>query len=184
VKSLLMRVAAAILPLLLAACASGPKFTEVQRSFPALRSGEARIFLYRSASPVGAALQPTIRLNGQAVGSLAPGGFLFVDRPAGTFTVTAATEAESTVQFTARGGDSVYVEMSMSMGVLVWRPQLRVRGSEALSDLAGLAYVGAVPVVPGSPASGGRPERSAAPPGRPAAPVTMDDLSGLLPPGR
>lgn len=169
------------LSLLLAACASGPKYNEVQASFPRLREGEGRIFFYREASPIGAALRPDVKLGGQAVGTSVPGSFFFVDRPAGRHVATAATEAESRVDVDVRAGGTAYVRVAMTMGVLVYRPELQVRGAaEATQALPNLAYVGSVPATRGQAAApaapGGSPARTPAP-----APVTMDDLRGLLP---
>lgn len=180
----------ASLPLLLAACAaSGPKFSEVQASFPAQRSGEGRIFVYRELG-MGGAVQPEIKLNGQPVGAPEPGSFFFVDRPAGKYTASARTEVESSVDFTLVPGEATYVNLAITMGLLVGHPHLSVRApAEAMAAIGGLAYIGAVPVVRGQQAVAGAPasaSAAAAAPGparqaKPASGVTMDDLRGLLP---
>jgi hypothetical protein len=187
-----LRLAAtACLALLLVACAAtGPKFAEVEASLPVLRTGEGRIILFRENSGVGAAVRPEIRLNGMAVGSLQPGSFLFVDRPAGRYTASARTEAEATVEFELGDGETAYVSMRIQMGLFVGRPQLTVHPAvSGAAALASLAYVGSIPLVPGvvNPVTAGavRGGTRQAPqaPQQPArqGPVTMDDLRGLLP---
>src|SRR5262249_52884699 len=70
------------LGLALGACASGPKFTEIESTFPPLDPSQGRIFIYRTAI-LGAAVQPSVKLNGEVVGAAVPDGFFFVDRPPG-----------------------------------------------------------------------------------------------------
>ena len=76
--------AAVPLMLLLAGCATGPKYTEVVSTLPSLTPSEGRIYFYRP-SALGAAVQPEIKLNGQKVGTAKPHGFYFVDRAPGLF---------------------------------------------------------------------------------------------------
>jgi hypothetical protein len=51
--------------LLMAGCASGPKYSELAAKTPAMKAGEGRIYFYRDASMFGAAVQPDLRLNGR-----------------------------------------------------------------------------------------------------------------------
>jgi hypothetical protein len=182
-------VATACLSLLLAACAAtGPKFAEVESSLPQMRAGEGRVFFFRENTPVGAAVRPDVRLNGEVVGAPTPGSFFFVDGPAGRYTADARTESESTVQFDLGAGESAYVSLQINMGFLVGRPQLIVHAPvSGAAALTGLAYIGNIPLVPGSagPVTAG-PVRPRSAPGSEPLPVrqgkvTMDDLRGLLP---
>jgi hypothetical protein len=186
--------AAACVALLLAACAAtGPKFAEVEASLPRLRAGEGRIFVFRSNSPVGAALSPDVRINGEVAGTPQVGSFFFVDRPAGHYTASARTESESTVDFVLGEGQTVYVSLHISMGILVGRPQLLMHPPETgTSVMRGMAYIGSIPLVPGRPdpiTAGAVPGGTArAKPTQPvqaqsarSGAVTMDDLRGLLP---
>lgn len=188
---------AAFLPPLLAACAAtGPKFTEVEASFPQLRAGQGRIFFYRNPGGMGLALKPDIRLAGVVVGEVEPGGFFFVDRPAGRYRASARTEVENSVDIDLREGESAYVRLSITMGLFAGHPQLTlVNPVEAKGALPQLAYSGTVPLATGrtpAPAatSPGAPIGVAAPaaalPGGnaarpPAGNVSMEDLRGLLP---
>lgn len=178
----------AVMAVLLTGCAAtGPKFSEVQASMPAVRAGEGRIFVFRLNTPIGAALRPDVRVGGMVVGAPQPGSFFFVDRPAGHHAATARTEAESSVEFELAEGESVYISLQINMGVLVGRPQLLlhppVTGASALQDLA---YVGSIPLVPGradpitAGAVRGGTQQQPEPPTRRSA-VTMEDLRGLLP---
>lgn len=175
---------AAIALLLTACAATGPKFIEVQASLPALRVGEGRVFFYRDASTMGAALRPDVRLDGQVVGAPQPGSFFFVDRPAGRHTASARTEAETTVDFDLADGDTVYISMRINMGLMVGRPELTLQppttGPGALHNLA---YIGSIPLVPGrpDPVTAGAVRGGTASQAQRQGRVTMDDLRGLLP---
>ena len=96
----------------LAGCASGPKFSEVSSSILPIPAAEGRIYFFRSSSMMGAALQPDIRLDGEVVGSSKPGGFFYVDRPAGSYTAAAATETEKTITFDLAAGETKYLRTS------------------------------------------------------------------------
>jgi len=103
----------------LAGCASGPKFSEISNSIGPIPAAEGRIYFFRSSSMMGAAIQPDIRLNGQVVGTSKPGGFFYVDRPAGSYTAATSTETEKRVAFTLDAGETKYLRTSPSFGLLV-----------------------------------------------------------------
>jgi hypothetical protein len=112
-------ITAAILAATLASgCASGPTFNEAKSSFVATPQGQGRIFFYRT-TVAGAAVQPSIYLNGDVVGSAVPGGFFYVDRPAGKFEVSASTETENKLSFVVDPGQTRYVRLDMSIGLFV-----------------------------------------------------------------
>jgi len=133
--------AAVPLMLLLAGCATGPKYTEVISTLPSLTPSEGRIYFYRP-SALGAAVQPEIKLNGQKVGTAKPHGFYFVDRAPGDYEVTAATETEKKLTFTLEPRQERYVRLKIQMGLFVGRivPEL-VDKAEAEGDLAGLSFI-------------------------------------------
>ena len=83
---------------------------------PGLKAGQGRIYFLRSSSMFGAAVQPEIRLNGQVVGQSKPGGFFYVDRAAGTYSATTATETENAASFKLDSGEIKYLRTSPSMG--------------------------------------------------------------------
>ena len=130
---------------LMAGCASGVKHSEMAASIPTIKPGEGRIYFLRSASMFGAAIQPDLRLNGQVVGESKPGGFFFVDRPAGKYVASASTETEKTLSFVVDGGETKYVRSSPSMGLMVGRVVLELETPDkAKEDLSSLSYTGDV----------------------------------------
>src|SRR3990172_903452 len=132
---------------LLAGCAAtGVKYTEMKASVPALKPGEGRIYFYRSASMVGAAIQPEIKLNGVTVGSSVPGGVFFVDRPAGNYEASAATEVERKLTFTLATGETKYVRTYPSFGVMVGRINFELlNAAVAEAQLAPLSHTAPTP---------------------------------------
>jgi len=133
----------ASLAAILAACASGPKFQEVIAGTPNLKAGEGRIYFFRSSSMLGAAIQPEIRLNGQVVGNSRPGGFFYLDRPAGNYAASAATETEKSASFVLQSGETKYLRTSPSFGIIVGRIVVELESPEkAKAELLSLSYTG------------------------------------------
>jgi hypothetical protein len=163
----------------LAGCASGPKFSEIQSSLPALKPELGRIFFYRS-SVLGAAIQPNILVNGDVVGEMVPMGFFFVDRSPGNYLVSAATEAEATLPLSLEPNQTQYVRGSISFGAFVGRPSFTLVDSmNALNEMQDLGYVGSTGLHVGA-------MRATAPPDAPVqaladdSSATLKDLEGLL----
>ena len=69
----------------------------------------------------GAAVQPSVRLNGEVVGKATPRGFFYVDRPPGSYVISASTEAERSLSLGLETGDVKYVRLEMQMGIAVGR---------------------------------------------------------------
>lgn len=129
---------------LMGGCASGVKYTEMASAIPTIKPNEGRIFFYRPAAMMGAAVQPDIRLNGEVVGESKPGGFFFVDRPAGQYTASTSTEVEKTVSFSLAPGEVKYLRGSVSFGVMVGRIVLALEDpATAKPELESLSYTGA-----------------------------------------
>jgi len=131
---------------LLAGCATGPKYAEVANSFPQLPAGQGRIWFFRSSVPFGAAIQPDVMLNGAKVGDSVPGGFFFVDRPAGDYEVLLSTEVERKVTFTLEPRQERHIRMSVGLGLIVYRvyPEL-ADPAEADKEIRELSYTGEKP---------------------------------------
>ena len=124
----------------LTGCASGPTFSTISSTIPDLSSNMGRIYFYRSSSPVGAAVQPSIMLNGTKVGDSIPGGVFFKDVSPGNYEVATSTEVKRKLTFTLAARQSRYVETLVGFGFLVGRvhPNLvdpKV-GEKAIQDLA------------------------------------------------
>lgn len=135
--------ALALLAVLAACAASGPKLAEIQSAIPKLKPEEGRIFFYRKSSMMGAAIQPSIKLNGNPVGTSKPGGFFYVDTAPGAMTVSTSTEVERNLTFTLEAGKTRYVRTVISMGVFAGhvQPEL-VDAGDAEKELADTAYIG------------------------------------------
>src|SRR5215468_2972130 len=131
--------------LLLSACASGTKFTEMSATIPAARPDMGRIYFYRTAM-VGLAVQPEVRLNGEKVGKAVPNGFFYVDRPAGNYQVATETEVEKKLTFTLQPGQVRYVRLDISMGFFVGHVYgLLIDEKKAKSEIASMNYIGSAP---------------------------------------
>jgi Protein of unknown function (DUF2846) len=125
---------------LLAGCATGgARYADVNVGAPKLAPDRGRIYFYRSAAIVGVAVQPDIKLNGESVGSAAPGGFFFVDRPRGNYVASSATEVEAKLAFTLAAGETKYVRTSISPGIIVGHMNFElISKSVAEGELASL----------------------------------------------
>jgi hypothetical protein len=133
----------AALALLAGCAATGIKYSELKPSMPTLKPGEGRIYFFRSASMLGAAVQPDVKLNGTTVGTSIPGGFFFADRPAGNYEAHASTEVERKVTFTLGTGETKYIRTSPSFGVFIGRINFELANStEAEAELPELSYTG------------------------------------------
>src|SRR5262252_4587989 len=128
---------------LLAGCATGgARYADVNVGAPKLAPDRGRIYFYRSAALVGVVVQPDIKLNGESVGSAAPGGFFFVDRPRGNYVASSATEVESKLAFTLAAGETKYVRTSITPGIIVGHMNFELVGkADAEGELASLNQV-------------------------------------------
>jgi hypothetical protein len=113
-------VLACCLMLFLAACASsGPIFKDAQAKVAPVAADSGRVFFYRPSSMFGAAVQPSIKLNGEKVGESVPGGYFFVDKPAGSYKISTETEVERDLTLVLEPGQTKYVKTHVSMGFAV-----------------------------------------------------------------
>jgi hypothetical protein len=129
--------------MLLAGCAtSGVTYTELQPKLAAPAAGQGRIFIYRT-SVLGAAVQPSVKLNGVVVGSAVPRGFIYLDRPAGDYTISTETEVTRTLSLTLAPGQVRYVKLNIGIGFFVGHvyPEL-VGDTDGKSDIANCHLVG------------------------------------------
>jgi Protein of unknown function (DUF2846) len=128
---------------LLAGCAtSGATYADLQPKLTPPAEGQGRIFIYRTIV-LGAAVQPSVKLNNVVVGSAVPLGFIYLDRPAGDYTISTQTEVERTLSLTLAPGQVRYVRLNISMGFFVGHvyPEL-VDDAEAKVDIAGCHLAG------------------------------------------
>jgi len=92
---------------------------------------------------LGAAIQPSIMLNGTVVGDSKPGGFFFVDQAPGAKEVSISTEVEKKLTFTLERGQTRYVRTVIGFGLLVGRvyPEL-VDNATGEKELEETSYIG------------------------------------------
>lgn len=130
------------LPLLLLGCATGKNFAEMRQSIPPLPPDQGRIFIYRTVV-LGAAVQPSVKVNGQVVGSAKPQGFFYVDRPPGEYRISTETEVLRTLSLTLEPGQVRYVRLGISIGFFVGHvyPEL-VEDAVGQSEIADCRYIG------------------------------------------
>ncbi len=126
----------------LSGCATGPKFEEYASSIPAIPEDSGRIYIYRTAT-FGAAIQPGVKVNGEVVGKAVPQGFFFVDRPAGSYEVSASTEAKRSLSLNLDAGQERYVRLEVKMGLLAGhiKPVL-VDNADGKDEIKKTKYVG------------------------------------------
>jgi hypothetical protein len=139
-----VRAAAAFsILLIVAACATGPKHAEVAATIPTLKADQGRVYFYRSGTMLGAAIQPTILVNGRAVGDSKPGGFFFVDLPPGPVEVSTTTEVEKRATFVLERGQTRYVRTTVGFGLFVGRiyPEL-VDTATGEAEIRDASYIG------------------------------------------
>lgn len=103
----------------LAGCASGPDFKTYTSTLTQPKEGESRIWFYRPGKVFGAAVQPTVYLNGTPVGAAQPGCFFYADRPPGTYELQCTTEWADKAQLTVVENRVDYVRLSMLPGVFI-----------------------------------------------------------------
>jgi hypothetical protein len=140
----LLRMSLALIALtVLSACASGPKYNEVAATFPRPNAADGRIWFYRPGIAFGAGIQPGVILNGTRIGESVPGGFFYVDRPAGNYEVLLSTEVDRKVTFTLAPGQERYIKMTVGLGVIVYRvyPELVDEGV-GRGEIVDTSYIG------------------------------------------
>ena len=99
-------------------CATGgPKYADLNPTIPS-KPDTGRIFVYRTAL-LGAAVQPAVRVNGEAVGNAVPNGFFFIDRAPGDYVISTSTEVDRNLSLTLDKGDTRFVRLNISMGFFV-----------------------------------------------------------------
>jgi hypothetical protein len=122
---------------LMTGCATGPKYSQVKASFPALAPENGRIYFYRVTS-LGAAVQPVVKINGEVIGTAKPSGFFYVDRPPGNYKVETSTEVKRQLSLELDKNQTRYVRLNISIGFFVGHvyPELveDVIGEKEISD--------------------------------------------------
>jgi hypothetical protein len=142
IKFLSSLLPATLLALIITGCASGPRYSALHSTESPVPAGDGRIYIYRTAI-FGAAVQPDVKINDQVVGSAVPGGYFFVDRPAGNYQISSSTEVKRTLSLTLDPAQERYVRLNISMGFFVghvW-PEL-IENQEAEKEIKDCHFIG------------------------------------------
>jgi Protein of unknown function (DUF2846) len=141
-RRIFLRIGLALPILAVTGCATGPKLTEVQSKIPPIPTGRGRIWFYRSTS-FGAAIQPSVHLNGEKVGEAVPHGVYYRDVSPGDYNVLLSTEVDRRLTFTVANGEERFVRLVVTFGLIAARvyPEL-VGAAEARAEIASLAFTG------------------------------------------
>lgn len=115
----------AICVALLSGCASGKTISESKEAVAPIPDGMDRVVVYRTGM-LGAAIQPTISVDGAKKGTCKPNGAFLADVPPGDRVVTATTEVTRETMVHVTSGQASYVRCSIGMGFIVGQPQLEV----------------------------------------------------------
>jgi hypothetical protein len=113
----------------LSACASGPTMLESDAAVAAIPADMGRVVVYRNGI-MGAAIQPTVSIDGVERGKCQPNGAFSVDVAPGNKTVAATTEVRRETVVTVAEGQTSYVRCSIGFGFLVGQPRLEVVTAE------------------------------------------------------
>jgi len=138
---LFLALSIAFASIVLGGCATGTPYKQEAAKLSPPAAGEGRVWMYRD-SALGFAIQPDVKLNGVVVGTAVPNAAFYVDRPKGNYEVAASTEVEKKATFTLEAGETKYVRLTPTFGVMVGRivPEL-VSAEEAKKALPDLTVV-------------------------------------------
>jgi ABC-type Fe3+-hydroxamate transport system substrate-binding protein len=132
-----------LISLFFSGCATtGPTYTDMQNTMTGLNSDSGRIYIYRP-SALGAAIQPTVYVNDEAVGKAVSYGFVYVDRAPGAYTIKTTTEVKRTLSLNLGPGETCYVRLNISMGFFAGHvyPEL-VEKNVGESEIKDCHYIG------------------------------------------
>ena len=119
-------------------CATGPSISESGRIVPALETGKARIYFYRT-SIIGGAYQPEVTLNGAVVGRATPRAVYFRDVAPGYYSVTTSMTDE-VVKFALIAGQRQFVRINYAFGFRIYPELIEVSvGEKEIDDLSYVA---------------------------------------------
>ncbi|MBX3743587.1 MAG: DUF2846 domain-containing protein [Akkermansiaceae bacterium] len=98
-------------------CASGPSYAEAKSTLPAVAKGHSRVFIYRPSS-FGAAIKPSVKIDGTAVGTSEGQGFIYSDQKPGQHVVSMSTEWTHKATITVKPGESAFVRSKVRPGLI------------------------------------------------------------------
>jgi len=107
---------------LLSGCATGPKFTKID----VIPEDKAVVYIYRPASPIGAAVSYQVIANGTHIMPMVNGGYFVYYAKLGENEFSAATETLSSVTLDVKPGQNYYIKSSVGVGMFVGRPRFTI----------------------------------------------------------
>lgn len=123
---------------------SGTRFAQQEAVMPKLSPGQGRVYFYRVDALTGGGMNAQVKLDGGVVGDSLPGGYFFVDAPAGKHEASATTRVTRKLNFVLEPGETKYVRTKAQFEDKVGRvvPEL-VSAEEARRELPSLNFTGA-----------------------------------------
>ena len=122
------RALTAVVPALLAACASvqmaSPDRDYAAKEFSRPSKGKAFLYVFRDGSMASAKM--TLELDGAFLGETSAKTYQWVSLKPGKHTLVGKAENESRVQFTAESGQSVFIWQDVKMGFMSASNRLEV----------------------------------------------------------
>lgn len=136
-----LSTALAAMVVTLAGCA-GTRYENASAKIPPIPQGQGRIYFYQLEPDRLSTRQQKLRVNDVVVGRNKPGGFFFVDRPAGSYTVTNLHWTGDGVSFQLEAGQTRYVR---SLAQMALKPALTLVDppEAAEAEMRRLRYWGA-----------------------------------------
>jgi hypothetical protein len=137
--------AAGVLAIVAAACTQprGPNIESDAAALAPPPQGLARIYFYRSGTPLMAMVEPAVIVNGRKVGELAPGEVFYRNARPGQYKVWLDTDAEAPVAFRLEAGARRFVRVEPDWAGLGWELTASLAGrAEAEADMRGLSVTG------------------------------------------
>jgi hypothetical protein len=87
-------------------------------------SGTGTVIFFRESKFMGAAVSFKVREGQAELGKLSSGSFFVANLPTGAHEFTVHSEAKDVLNIEVEAGETYYVQGSISMGIMVGRPNL------------------------------------------------------------
>lgn len=104
--------------IMLASCATGPKFQEYSSQLPSVQPNKARLFIYRPGSKASSEI-PDIKIDGNIIGQLPAKGFLVLDTRSGAHTLKTSFDARRSSTFFIKKGETNYLRVDVKRALTV-----------------------------------------------------------------
>ena len=131
--------------LCLSGCGSAPSYDLEVAGVRRLQGIDGRLFVYRLSGD-GDKITSGVRVDDEVVGRAVPGGFFYVDLPAGDYRVAASRNTDHVVPLRLAAGETRYIRVDLWLRRTRWTFLVdEVDEATALSELRRTSYVGGNP---------------------------------------